>query len=45
MDHEEIVSALEKRDPVAADEATKKHIRAAYASRIKKMFSSPAVDG
>jgi DNA-binding GntR family transcriptional regulator len=40
-DHEAIVSALESRDPVNADEATKKHIRAAYASRIKRMFSTP----
>lgn len=44
MDHEEIVSALEDRDPVKADEATKRHIRAAYASRIKRMFSSPKAD-
>jgi DNA-binding GntR family transcriptional regulator len=38
-DHEEIVSALESRDPEKAGEATKKHIQAAYASRIKRMFS------
>lgn len=43
-DHEEIVNALENRDPIKADEATKKHIRAAYASRIKRMFSSPKAD-
>ena len=39
-DHQDIVSALENRDPVAAHEVTQKHIRAAYASRIKRMFSA-----
>ena len=43
-DHDEIVTALENRDSTKADEATKKHIRAAYASRIKRMFSTPKVD-
>jgi len=40
-DHQEIVSALENRDPITADEVTKRHIRSAYASRIKRMFSAP----
>jgi DNA-binding GntR family transcriptional regulator len=39
MDHAEIVQALESRDADLAEKCTQKHIRSAYASRIKRMFT------
>ncbi len=43
MDHAEIVQALEKRDAQLAEKCTQKHIRSAYASRIKRMFAESSV--
>ncbi|HZW21865.1 GntR family transcriptional regulator [Noviherbaspirillum sp.] len=37
-EHEEIVSAIEKRDAEAAEAAARSHIRAAYKARMKVLF-------
>lgn len=40
LDHEAILSALEQRDENQAEELLRKHVRSAYAARIKRLFSS-----
>ncbi|WP_019140335.1 GntR family transcriptional regulator [Noviherbaspirillum massiliense] len=37
-EHEEIVSAIEHRDPAAAESAARSHIRAAYRARMQVLF-------
>ena len=39
-DHAAIIDALERRDGDAAESLVRAHVRAAYAARIKRMFSS-----
>lgn len=34
LEHQELVSALERRDPVAAEQLIRRHIRAAYKARL-----------
>ena len=39
-DHAAIIDALERRDAEAAEALVRAHVRAAYAARIRRMFSS-----
>lgn len=39
-EHEAIISAIERRDPQAAEEAARAHIRAAFRSRLRIIFEA-----
>lgn len=41
-EHAEIVSCIERRDADAAEEAARRHVRAAQRERLKRLFPDPA---
>lgn len=41
-EHAEIARAVQKRDPDAAEEAARKHVRAAQRERLKRLFPEPS---